>query len=366
MTKVAVSIVTPGAVLAAVRADLQISGSSDADALGELIAQALRRLCGFMCPCAPRSILLAASRSLASLVGDEVPLQERIDAVFEHLLTAGDIVEVARVSTLAPADDRTQVFCGPPSFLQCDARCYIFGIAPDDAPFLPKSLRDRLHYDGSTRFLDALKGEDLDETLSALGLRRHSVASWLGKSSRVSAQTFLQQVQNRLERDGVKGVIPGLKILQHAGAAPSRYASRWREPGDAAGLYIGRADQEFGTAVWYLASLVDGIVARSMVLPLSEAAGRACDQAWRIQLAIDASRGHPATYAVRPAEGGMRLGVSFPLPAIAKRQLLYLGGMKGDADGRQFSYWLPDLALRLAEDYLQSEFWLRPDPNMSL
>lgn len=360
---VSMSACSPEVVLGAMRDDLELSGSAATDDLA-FVACLLRRLCGFMCPCPQRAILTAAKRSLAPLGKAAEPLIEQLAPVLDTLLVIGDVIEVSRVGGALFDENRDWLFCGPPAFLELDGRCYVFGIAPDDAPVLAGSLRHRLRHDAIMRFLDDDQDRRIGETLASLGMRRHTAETWLPRASGQSPQRLLEHLRNRLAVDGLEGEIPASEWLAHAGEQYMPYEPRWQPAIHQSGLHIGRATPEFGSRVWFVASLVGGQVERALVLPLADGSDRACDQAWRIQLAVDACNGTPARYRAWPVEDGMKVSVSFPLPFAARRRLVLLGGMRNH-NANTGAFWVPNAAWPQAERYLQAELWLLNDQDFA-
>lgn len=350
------SVCSAETLLATMRQDLELPIAETTDDRA-LIASLLRRLCGFMCPCPQRTILAAAKRSLAPLGVGAQPLIEQLASVLEELLVVGDVIEVSRIGGALFDENRDWLFCAPPSFLELDGRCYVFGIAPDDAPVLVGRLRHRLRHDAVMRYIED-EQDSVAETLAFLGMRQLSAATWLPRASEQSPQRFLDHLTNRLAVDGLEGQIPASEWLAHASERHLPYDRRWQAAAQQSGMYIGRATPEFGARVWFVATLVSGKIERSLVLPLTDGQDRACDQAWRIQLALDASQGMPSRYRALPDADGMGVSVDFPLPLASRRRLVLLGGMRNYNVGAG-AFWIPNAAWPQAERYLQMELWLR-------
>ncbi len=345
-------------VLAALRADLQCDASAATDDVVALVAAAIRRLSGFMCPCSQAAISRAAKRSLRELWEDHEAAESFVDHALEDLLVGGDLLELSHVAATDLDDKPTWVFCAPPAFMQSEHRVYIFGIAPDDAPFLPSNVLRRLRCDGATRFIERITDDDLVEVLSALGLRELQESKWLTKVTIEAPASFIERIQSRLIREGIHGSFPEFSLLKHATEVRQPYQERWVTPQAESGLFVARAAQPYGAPIWYMADINEGRFTRSLVLPFHDIPTRACDQAWRLQLAIDAEAGHPATYRMSSSEGGIRVLPSFPLPLAEKRKLLYLGGVASHSARYDSSFWVPNDVCAAAEQILAS-LWLR-------
>lgn len=329
----------------------------------ELVAAVMRRLASSICPCSSNSLIATTTRSLCFFTNDEAALKALGAEVVEDLVTSGDLVELAHV-TLAGAEDKpTWLYHAPPSFVPRGKRVYLFGIAPDDAPILPQALGASIRREGAARYIENESG-DVVAALEALGVRKVPADRWLNEDRAQPATGHIEWLRKRLQDDGVAGPLPDMVVLQRRSLSRASYSSRWTRECDASGLHIARVERPHGAPLWYLADLVDGRCMRSLLLPVRETAARACDQAWRAQLAIDATEGHPASYRTAPNEGGHLLILDFPLPLSARRRLWYLGGSSKRADNNPYVFWVPDSELATETTYLEQHLWMRKETKV--
>lgn len=325
----------------------------------ELLASVMRSQLARMYPCPPHALLAATRRALSGLGWDADALGKAASDVLEDLQTCGDVVELARV-TVAQDEDRSQwLFPAPPGFVLRGHRAYLFGIAPDNAPCLPGEYRQHLQLNGAARYLALDEPGALSPaSLQALGLRQLDEREWLGLERTETAAQHLDVLRDRLQRHGTNGHLPGMRTLAHQTSARTPYQRRWSEDSTATGLHIVRVEQPHGAPLWYFAELVSGRCKRSLLLPFHLDTDRGCDQAWRAQLAIDASQGCPAGYSVerRGAEAILRL--DFPLPLFARRRLLFLGGSMAREDNPN-AFVVPANEEASERRYLEERLWLR-------
>ncbi len=325
----------------------------------ELLADVLRSQLARMFPCPPHALLTAARRALAGLGWDADTLGRVAGDVLEDLQTCGDIVELARV-TVAQDEDRSQwLFPAPPGFVLRGNRAYLFGIAPDNAPCLPGEHRQRLQLNGAARYLvlDA-PGALTPASLQALGLRQLDEREWLGLDRSETAAEHLDLLRDRLLRHGTNGHLPGMRTLAHQTAARMPYQRRWTSDSTASGLHIVRMEQPHGAPLWYFAELSAGRCKRSLLLPFHLDSDRGCDQAWRAQLAIDATQACHASYSVEHRGGEAILRLDFPIPLFARRRLLFLGGSMAREDNPNM-FVVPANEEVSERRYLEERLWLR-------
>jgi hypothetical protein len=99
------------------------------------------------------------------------------------------------------------------------------------------------------------------------------------------------------------------------------YRGRWAEPRAKTGRFVARRSQAYGAELWCYVQLRDGCPERLIDLPLPGSRWRGCDEAWRLQLAIDADRAEPQRFRVRSGCGGAAVIELFsPLPMWARRR----------------------------------------------
>lgn len=360
-------LASEGAVFQRLKRDLHLQSSTSDSEAEATIAAVVRRLSGFMCPCPKDALANAAVRSLVLRPGTREAVADQVDASIEALMIAGDLIELSKVVTSGAEDHPTWLYCAPPSFVKrADGRVYLFGVASDDAIFLPDEIFAQIRHLGATRYIDAPQPEALVGILTGLGLRQVGATMWMMPQHAETPERLLGRMTRRLQQHGVKGSLPEISILRHATSPALTYRQRWAPPKDETGLFIGRHPHPYGAALWYLCELQNGAVQRSLPLPLPEQPARACDVAWHIQLAIDADNGFAARIRTRPdANGeGSYLEVDFPLPMSAQRRLVLLGGGHGNRDSDGFSFWLP--TSQLAEEVLalKEHFWYAaPNPE---
>lgn len=350
---------TPNEVINLMQAQLGLNGAH-IDRINEtLMAATLRRLSDFTCPCAPSTLVNAMLAAIQPLiVATPAEIREQVEESIENLLISGDLLELSKVSVLDREDKENWLFAAPPGFVQRPSgRIFIFGIAPDDASFLPDSLACRVRHVKATRFIDTEEGEQLADILRSFGLREASNQTWIYSPRQESAQAHLQAIKLRLAGERYSGDIPGLTIISHA-LKQVNYRGRWKSPQSDTGIFVARRPQAYGVPIWGIAELADGKATKFLDLPYRESRLRGCDIAWRVQLALDYVNGTPATYRCEPDGDGWLLQFTFPLPLWAQRKLSFIGSQSpNNLHTQPFSFWIPDTELHTEEAYLSDYLW---------
>ncbi len=321
------------------------------------IAATLRRLCGFMCPCPASALVRMAHQSLSFISTDSDTLHEQIETVLEDMVICGDLLELAHIAISGGENHLHWLYCAPPSFVCRESRIHIFGIAADDARFIPGELREHVRREGALRFFDSSAQAGLAEQLSSIGLRKVSSDAWLTKVLRNSAKDAAEKFIRQLESMGTAGDLPEISLLEPNRTPRATYRSRWMKPSNQNGHFIARVPQPYGSPLWYFCRLKDGAVERSLLLPLKDSTERASDVAWRLQLALDAQRGTPATYIISPdaSDEGATIYFDFPLPLPARRRLLVLGARR--IEDHSYKFWLPKAELATEKQFLREYYW---------
>jgi hypothetical protein len=151
--------------------------------------------------------------------------------------------------------------------------------------------------------------------------------------------------------------IPGLLLLDPE--RPVRYyRGRWVEPRAHSGRYVARRKQAYGADLWCYVQVCEGHPERMVDLPRRGSRWRGCDDAWRLQMAIDAQQGEPQQFRLRmgPADSCV-LEFFSPLPAWARRRWDAIGELV-PSSGCLFAYRIPTREIEEERRFLRDTLWL--------
>lgn len=325
----------------------------------EAIAAAVRRAGGFLCPCSENELVSAVVQCLRDIVDDSQLLVDQVSETVESLLAYGDLVE-SRVSAADALQDKgLLLYLTPPTFVsRKDGGVFLLGIAPDDASPLPAELVARIDHDGHVRRITPLPEEALPSSLSQFGLLQLSMEQWLRTPRPMPALQYMLRFDELLSRTPPAGSIPGLRILDPS--KPVRYyRGRWVEPRKQVGHFVARRPQAYGAELWCYVELENGHPTRLLDLPLFDKRGRACDEAWRLQAAIDANRFTPQEYRIRqgPNANTFVLDLFSPVPLWMQRRWDFTGHPVPRYRSL-LSYVLPATVLQEECTFMKDMLWL--------
>lgn len=351
-----IQIATVADVVCAVRTNLDLEASTAITV--EYLAAALRRLAGFLCPCSPKTLLSAMVESHRGLTDDD--FADRVEEVIDALVGVGDLLELSDVTTLDETIKATWLFAAPPSFvLRTSGTAFLLGLAPDEATPLPIDLRRRLRPRGVTRLIDALPGEELGVLLDDLGLRRLTMDSWLRQPKQEPAPKLIAALDAALDRQTRAGEVSDLLVLD--AARPSRrYRARWCQSAKLSGRYVVRRPQTYGADLWGYAELESGVPVKLIDFPPPGSRWRACDVAWRAQMAIDSVSGDSQLYRRQASGDTVTIDLFSPIPDWARRRLAFVG-QELEPHSSLLSYSLPMTEAATEEKFLQQYLFLQPD-----
>lgn len=334
--------------------------AEEGDRIATYTAALLRRLVGILGPCSRREVVSRAKQALAQYVTTD--LDALIRGALEDIIIGGDVLEIPVLVDDAGEDPCLRLIGAPPSFVLCDQRVRITGIAPDDANFLPTELLRSIKARGGDRFIDTDDTAELIQLLKSLGLRPVDLDRWIGKTRDVPAEVFVGRVTKRLAQSGRTGDLPNASWLLPADEHQKPYRSRWSTGPAPDAPAIVRAPQRYGNPRWYFAEARDKSL-RILDLPVEgELATRGCDYAWSVQLALDYVGGFPARYKMQATNAEWtEIRVAFPLPLNIRRRLMHLGGYRSD-EGQGFTFQIPTSDLPSAEAILAGA-WMVPSDN---
>jgi hypothetical protein len=158
-----------------------------------------------------------------------------------------------------------------------------------------------------------------------LGLIELPLSAWLHAPASMTANAFLEDWRAKLPTTTSPEKIEDVEILDTK-MPTTFYKGRWRAVTNKdAGLYLARRPRRYGANLWCLLELRDGLVQRLVDVHPRDARVRDCDEAWRIQAAIDAIASAPQTVRLMSRDDKAVLAFGSPLPAWATRRLSLIG-----------------------------------------
>lgn len=322
----------------------------------EGLCASLRRAASFLCPASPRQIADAVLDALAPL-GSALAREEVNDAL-DTLVSIGDLLE------LRQSNARTRLlYLGPPSYVEKQPGSYLLlGVRPNAAPILDEQFAGAaVSYEAHTRSVD-LDPYSAAEVLAAAGLHRLRREQWT-RAPRVEAATaVIERVRSHRAAHRIPGQVSGLTLIDPA--APVRYyKGRWREPlASDEGIFVGRRPQAYGAPLWCVVELADGVPQSVLDLPVDSAVAPGWDDARRVQAALDAERGTPQVFRVRPTglpNGDVVFDFFGPLPSWAERYLGLTGLPVSRLQGALFSYRVRGAARSDITRFLSESLWMQ-------
>lgn len=333
-------------------------GITSAGSVRDLLKPALRRASYLLAPSSAADLIRFVIEPLMPL-GE---VYEEAEADLQDLIAYGDIFEMRRIEG-DPWDTPSVVLRpAPPAFvMRSKTQAFILGIGGDYASPLPADLSANLDDTGPVRLLDCPDDQDLAEHLREFGLTELNEQAWLRIPPAGSAAAHVEEW--RIEVDAAPAnasAVADLEIIDSA-RSPSFYSGRWRVPRSAdAGLYVARRPQAFGGKLWCVVELHHGRPVRLLDLYPTNGFLRPCDQAWRLQAALDAIRGTPQHIAVSEDGATTHLAFGGPLPSFAERKLA-LVATKSRAPKTLFRFSSSTALLQEEIAFLQSALWMQPN-----
>ncbi|MEK6701638.1 MAG: hypothetical protein AABZ53_05200 [Planctomycetota bacterium] len=296
------------------------------------------------------------------LADDAVATKAQIEEMLETLIAHGDLFEY-RDPTVSGASSNTIVFAAPCGFVRRDSGATILlGISADQLTALPEDLETRVAHVGHVRWLRPRVGEDLRDDLLQLGLIEIPYERWIKDPPKSSAAQHVTGLDKRLDAAQASGDVPELRLLD-SDKPTTFYPARWVEPKRQSGRFVARRAQAYGAPVWCYVQMQDGRALRLLDFPRAGSRWRGCDDAWCLQMAIDALRQHPQRFTLRSDKSGTTcLQLFSPIPMWAQRRWDALG-RRAESTGCLLAFELPDSEVAEEVSYAREHLWLEESPK---
>ena len=324
----------------------------------EAIAGALRRTASFLCPCTAPTLVRGVVRPLRGLVDDLATIKDLVEETLEAMIAHGDILEHGDIEGEPAYGATSLLYAAPASFVARESGAVILlGVASDQLSALPDDLEARIEYVNHLRRLTPVPGEDLRSEILQFGLLEISYSGWLRCPPRETCAQHVARLDRLLDAAQPSRDVPGLSLLD-----PTRgvryYRGRWVEPRAQSGRFVARRSQAYGADLWCYLEIRDGNPERLIDLPAGGSRWRGCDEAWHLQMAIDAQRGEPQRFRIRPGPEGARVLEFFsPVPMWARRRWDAVGEPVS-ASGCLFAYRLAEAELAEEMRFAREALWL--------
>ncbi|TET39235.1 MAG: hypothetical protein E3J72_00910 [Planctomycetota bacterium] len=292
------------------------------------------------------------------MVDDLDELQRTVEDTLEALVGHGDLLELTDTSQEESSGCKALLYLAPPAFVRRQSGAVvILGILPDDVSLLPDEVVECVEYINHIRVLPPNAGTKFADQLGELGWIELSSSAWLKAPKAEAAAEYLGRMNRLLDAAPVGGDVPGLVLLD-PGRSVRYYRGRWVESTTHTGRFVGRRAQAYGADLWCYVKVKDGNPIRFVDLPLKSNTWRGCDEAWRIQAAIDYEQGTPQIFRVRPGPNGTEVVDFFsPLPMWVRRKWNVVG-VPILSSGCLFSYRLRENEIDEEVRFLKEYAWL--------
>ena len=336
----------------------------DPDALdltsAEATAGALRRLASSLCPCTATTLVRGAVRPLTGLVDDFRSAKLTVEHTLEAMIAHGDLLELRDVEDESAHGVATLLYAAPPSFIVRESGAVMLvGVASDRLSPLSEDLEARIEHSNHLRRLSPRLGERLREALLECGLIELSHERWMRTPPCETPAQHLSRLDSLLDAAPPSRDVPGLVILDPR--QPVRYyPRRWTPIRSHSGRFVARRRQAYGADLWSYVHLHKGNPGRLIDLPVHHSRWRACDEAWHLQMAIDAQRGEPQRLRLgSAAQGNSVLELFSPVPMWARRRWDAIGEPV-TRPGSLFAYRFSATEIQEELEFARVRLWISP------
>lgn len=352
----AIAVVTKEAAELVALQQLGVHGRTITSTEG--LSESLRRAASFLCPAPRRRIVDSVENVLAPFTEQDRPLRQELDELVDLLIGYGDLVEG---TVDGDAGRQTLIYLGPPRFAtRQDGTHLLIGVRPDAQPLVGNDLDAATSHLGHTRSLDI--DDDPTSALIGYGLDHVNLDRWLRAPDEEPAPDLVARYDRLLSTQPPAGDTTETKMLDPT-TSVDFYRGRWRAPKPSdTGKFIARRPQAYGADLWCYADFGGGVMERFIDLPLSTTQ-RGCDEAWRLQAAIDRERGVPQQLRAHGSgSGSVSLGLQCPPPRWLQHRW-DLFGVRTALPRSLFAYSFRVRAVREEIEFVSKMLWLDVRPT---
>ena len=321
----------------------------------EGIAGVLRKVACFKCPCPTRELNEFSDSLLKGLISNEE--REKIPDIVESMISYGDLLEAPDRDSNA----KKLLFGSQPAFVRANDSTVLFlGIVPDGFPPLPSILISKIEFANHIRRIKNVSENDIN-VIKKIGLQEFSMEYWQRSPLKETSEKFLKKINQALEKNNSSISKEGIKVISPEKNSSSNiiyYKQRWTElKSSMEGHFVARRERRFENPLWCYIKFKNNKITNTLNLPLDSINRRGCDEAWRIQMALDSSNKTPQLFGVEKIDQNkIVLNFFSPVPKWASRRWDVLG--EPVSRNSLFSYCFEKDIVRKEIKYCKEMLWL--------
>lgn len=324
----------------------------------EAISEALMRSASMLCPCPPETLIQSVSSPLQYLSSSK-SFEQSINEVLNSLISVGSILELPEVGAETSLKPAMLLYLQPKSFVvRASGTVFLIGVSLRELASLSEEVRNQTQVKNYLRYLNPQENVNIVATLKEIGFTEISYKSWIEAPKHTTKNELINRFNALLDTASHSGYIEKLTILNPE-TPVSYYNSRWSEVKSETGRFIARRPQAYGSSLWCYVELVDGESQKFIDFPLQGSKWRGCDEAWHLQMAIDADRGNPQQFEIEFDNTLTTAVLKFfsPVPMWARRRWEALGE-PFDSKGCLFAYRFDRTELYEEIQFASTQLWL--------
>ncbi len=317
----------------------------------EGIAGVIRKVSGFKCPCSTKEL----NDFSESLLKELIPESElnKISDIVDSMISYGDLLEQSSREDAS----RKVLYGSSPAFVRINNTVVLLlGIVPEGFPPLPHSLISKIEFINHVRKLTNLSEKEIG-SIKESGLQEFPCTYWLKSPQKEHPKDFLKKIDREIEKMPKDPITEDVEIIDIESKVDF-YKSRWKKlKPSISGKFIARRKRKYGNFIWSYIKVKDGGMKRKD-LPFSFQYQRGCDEAWRIQMALDYLNEHPQVFSIENiSQDKIIIDFFSPIPRWASRKWDVLGN---PVPGRKalFSYCFAGNNAIQEVEYCKKMLWM--------
>ena len=324
----------------------------------EAISEALMRSASMLCPCPPETLIQSVSSPLQYLSSDK-SFEQSINEVLNSLISVGSILELSEIGAETSLQPAILLYLQPKSFVvRASGTVFLIGVSLRELASLSEEIRNQTQVKSYLRYLNLQENVNIVATLKEMGFTEISYKSWIEAPMPITKKELINRLNTLLDAASYSGYIEKMTIL-NPDTPVGYYNGRWSEPKSQSGRFIARRPQAYGSSLWCYVELIEGESQKFIDFPLQGNKWRGCDEAWHLQMAIDADRGNPQQFEVEFDNTPNTAMLKFfsPVPMWARRRWEALGEPV-DSKGCLFAYRFDRTELYEETQFANEQLWL--------
>ena len=331
-----------------------------------IIYNIIRKLAVIHSPCSI-NLLKNKLKEQTDVLFNDLEIGYDLEEYIQDIVSYGDLLELSDVLVKNGNNyPKNTLFLSQNKFIRySEKEFYLLGISNENEFPFNTDFEKLVTYSGPAKILTLENERDIETLKEKFGFSELPKEYWLNLPKE-EIKDYYSFALKELKNSPNEITIENLEIFSHYNT--NNYRKRKKLLENETGIFVCKKSHTFGSQMWGLIKTDNGKILNFIELPFKKNIKnniRACDEAWRLNCAIDMENKFPQKYKILDDKLNKKWIQFFsPVPKWVERKLIIQGGEKRKSFNKSL-YSISTSENNLKNDKLFLKFYLGMEEFLS-